>query len=156
MNKPRLRRLLPEEFDAVLLKKLVEEGMVYVDMPKAVDEGAYLKDVLRYVSAIRDFASDEWKDKIDDLWQAIVEDEYFSYFLKMQKGKDAGSMNRYAVTSIVCRMHSKGIYRNDESMMALHLKLEGVSKKNKYYTSCGNYELTQTMRKRLSQLFSRV
>ena len=125
-------------------------------MPKAVDEGAYLKNVLRYVSAIRDFASDGWKDKIDDLWQSIVDDEDVSYFLMMQKGRDAGGMNRYVVTNIVCRMHSKGIYRNDVSMLTLHLKLEGVSKKNKYYTSCGNYELTQTMRKRLSQLFSRV
>lgn len=156
MNKSSLRRLLPEEFDAVLLKKLVEEGKVYIDMPKAVDEGAYLKDVLRYVSAIRDFASDEWKDKIDDLWQSIVDDEDVSYFLKMQKGKDAGGMNRYVVTNIVCRMHSKGIYRNDVSMLTLHLKLEGVSKKNKYYTSCGNYEFTQPMRKRLTQLLSRV
>ena len=147
---------MPEEFDAVLLKKLVEEGKVYVDMPKAVDEGAYLKDVLRYVSAIRDFASDEWKDKIDDLWQLIVDDEDFSYFLKMQKGRDAGGMNRYVVTNIVCRLHNKGIYRNDVSMLTLHLKLEGVSKKNKYYTSCGNYVFTQPMRRGLSQLLSRV
>ena len=86
MNKSSLRRLLPEEFDAVLLKKLAEEGRVYVDMPKVVDEGAYLKDVLNYVSAIKDFASDEWKNKIDDLWQRIVEDEDFSCFLMMQKG----------------------------------------------------------------------
>lgn len=156
MNKSSLRRLLPEEFDAVLLKKLAEEGRVYVDMPKVVDEGAYLKDVLNYVSAIKEFASDEWKNKIDDLWQMIVEDEDFSCFLMMQKGKDAGGMNRYAVTSIVYRMKNRGIYRNDVSMLALHLRLECVNQKNKYYTSCCNYELTQSMRKRLNQLFSRV
>ena len=77
-------------------------------------------------------------------------------FLKMQKGVQAGHMNRYAVTNLVCRMQNNGIYRNDIPMVMLHLTMEGTTKKNKYYTSSGNYDLSKTAKNLLKRLFSKV
>lgn len=148
-----LRRLTLKEFDAALLKKLTSEGRVYVRLPKVVDVDAYMREILDYVSTIRCFATDVWQDDIDELWQEIVDSDCLADFLKMQKGVQAGHMNRYAVTNLVCRMQNNGIYRNDIPMVMLHLTMEGTTKKNKYYTSSGNYDLSKTAKNLLKRLF---
>lgn len=156
MKKSSLRRLSPEEFDENLLRKWTLEGRVYINVPQEVDKNAYKREILEYVHAIDDFATDTWRGKMDDVWNAIVDAECFSDSLVMKKGKQTGHMNRYTVTNIVCRMQSLGIYRKDVSMLTLHLKLEGVSKKNTYYKSSGLYELSREARMFIRELFSKV
>ena len=156
MTKTSFRRLSPKEFDAALLKKLTEEGRVYINLPREINRNAYAQEILDYVQAIRDCASEPWCDEIDALWQEILDNECLVDFLTMKRGVCAGHINRYAVTNLVCRMQSNGIYRKDLSMLTLHLKLEGVERKNKYYTSCGNFSLSTEARQVLRKLFSKV
>lgn len=151
-----LKRLSLNEFDASLLKKLTEEGRVFVDFPRTINKNAYVREVLDYVHSIKDYATDLWQEEIDDLWQEILEDENLSEFLTMKKGTQAGHMNRYAVTNLVCRMQNNGIYRRDVPMLTLHLRLEGITRKNKYYTGSGNYGIPKEARMLLRQLFGRV
>jgi hypothetical protein len=74
----------------------------------------------------------------------------------MKNGLQAGHMNRYTVTNIVCFMHNKGVYRSSMSMMELHLRLEQTTKKNKYLKSSGSYELNRDARALLRQLLKGV
>lgn len=156
MSKTSLRRLNPKEFDAALLQKLTREGRVYVDVPRVSDKGAYKREVLDYVQAIEDFVADGWRDQIAEVWYAIVDAACFRNTLTMKRGAKAGHMNRYAVTNLVCRLQHMGLYRSDVSMLTLHLQLEGVSKRNKYYESSGNYTIDSEARALLKQLLRRV
>ena len=156
MKKSSLRRLSPKEFDANLLRQLTLEGRVYIDMPQVMDKNAYKREILEYVHAIDDFATEMWKGQMDAVWNTIVDAECFSDSLVMKKGKQTGHMNRYTVTNLVCRMQSLGVYRKDVSMLTLHLKLEGVTEKNKYYKSSGVYELPREARMFIRELFSKV
>jgi len=151
-----LKRLSLKEFDADLLKKMTAEGRVYIDFPQVISKDTYTREILDYVQAIRDCVSDPWRDEIDDLWQEILDEECLVDYLTMKRGVQAGHMNRYAVTLLVNRMLSCGIYRKDLPMLTLHLKLEKVERKNKYYTSCGNFPLPTEARQVLRKLFSKV
>ena len=112
--------------------------------------------VLDYVRRIADYATDSWQGGIDGLWQQIVESACFRDCLALKKGLRAGHMNRYTVTNIVCRLQGKGVYRRDVPMLTLHLQLEGTTKRNRYYTSCGNYDLTREAKGVLRELLVRV
>ena len=156
MKKSSLRRLSPKEFDANLLRQLTLEGRVYIDMPQVMDKNAYKREILDYVHSIDNYATEMWKGQMDAVWNTIVNATCFSDSLVMKKGKQTGHMNRYTVTNLVCRMQSLGVYRKDVSMLTLHLKLEGVTEKNKYYKSSGVYELPREARMFIRELFSRV
>ena len=156
MKNSSLRRLRPKEFDVALLEKLTNEGRVFVQLPRVINKDAYKREVLDYVRVIDEFATDLWREEIDDLWEMIVEAACLENFLSMKKGIQAGHLNRYAVTNLVSRMQSKGIYRKDVPMLTLHLRLEGTMVRNRYYKSSGNYTLTKDANTLLRQLFSRV
>lgn len=156
MKRKSFKRLSPEEFDENLLRKWTLEGRVYIDVPQVVDKNAYKREILEYVQAIDDYATETWREQIDTLWSTIVDAACMSDSLVMKKGKQTGHMNRYTVTNLVCRMRNLGVYRKDVSMLTLHLKLEGVSKKNTYYKSSGVYELPREARMFIRELFSRV
>jgi len=149
---------MPDEFDVALLEQLTREGRVYVDAPQVIDKDAYKREILDYVRAIDEFVTEKWKGKIGWLWTSIVEDECFREELTMKRAPQTGHMNRYVVTNIVCRMQNGGVYRSGNvSMLSLHLRLEGVAKKNKYYTCCGNYSLmSKEAKKRLEGLMKAV
>lgn len=156
MKKSDLRRLSLKDFNIDWLRQLTLEGRVYIDMPQEVDKNAYKREILEYVHAIDDFATEMWKGQMDAVWNTIVNATCFGDTLVMKKGKQSGHMNRYTVTNIVCRMRNLGVYRKDVSMLTLHLKLEGVSKKNTYYKSSGLYELSREARMFIRELFSKV
>lgn len=152
------RRLLPTEFDAALLKKLTSEGRVYINYPREskINREAYKCEALAYVRTIDEFATDLWRNDIEQLWAKIVGASCFEPFLAMRKGLQAGHLNRYAVTNLVCRLQSLGVYRRDVPMLTLHLALEQTDKRNRYYCSCGNYALTKEANALLRQLLRRV
>ena len=156
MKKSDLRRLSLKDFNIDWLRQLTLEGRVYINVPQEVDKNAYKREILEYVHAIDDFVTEMWKGQMDDVWNTIVNATCFSDSLVMKKGKQTGHMNRYTVTNLVCRMRNLGVYRKDVSMLTLHLKLEGVSKKNTYYKSSGVYELPREARMFIRELFSRV
>ena len=156
MKNSSLRRVTPKEFNAALLEKLTREGKVYIDLPRVINKDAYKREVLDYVRAIDKFAADSWCEAIEDLWRSIVEASCFETCLAMKKGLQAGHLNRYAVTNLVCWLQSLGVYRRDVPMLTLHLALEQTGKRNKYYTSCGNYCLTKEARDLLRQLLRKV
>lgn len=156
MKRKSFKRLSPKEFDANLLRQLTLEGRVYIDMPQEVDKNAYKREILDYVHSIDNYATEMWKGQMDAVWNTIVNATCFSDSLVMKKGKQTGHMNRYTVTNLVCRMRNLGVYRKDVSMLTLHLKLEGVSKKNTYYKSSGLYELSREARMFIRELFSKV
>ena len=156
MKRKSFKRLSPKEFDANLLRQLTLEGRVYIDMPQVMDKNAYKREILDYVHSIDNYATEMWKGQMDAVWNTIVNATCFSDSLVMKKGKQTGHMNRYTVTNLVCRMQSLGVYRKDVSMLTLHLKLEGVTEKNKYYKSSGVYELPREARMFIRELFSKV
>ena len=156
MKPTSFRRLLPRDFDAEWLKQLTEEGRVYIDVPRTTDKDAYKREVLDYVLSIAEFATAEWQKDVGNLWGTIVEKECFRDCLTMKKGVNAGHMNRYAVTNIVCRMQSLGVYNKEVSMLTLHLRLEKTDKRNKYYQSNGNYSINKEAKLILKNLLRRV
>ena len=158
MKEQSFRRVTPKEFDPVLFEKLVNEGRVYIKYPRVNNNNkdAYKREVLDYVRAIDKFAADSWCEAIEDLWRSIVEASCFETCLAMKKGLQAGHLNRYAVTNLVCRLQNLGVYRRDVPMLTLHLALEQTGKRNKYYCSCGNYCLTEEARELLRQLLRKL
>ena len=156
MKNSSLRRVTPKEFNAALLEKLTREGKVYIDLPRVINKDAYKREVLDYVRAIDGYASEKWLKVVGDLWREIVGAPCLESCLAMKKGLQAGHLNRYAVTNLVCWLQSLGVYRRDVPMLTLHLALEQTGKRNKYYTSCGNYCLTKEARELLRQLLRKV
>lgn len=156
MKGQRLQRLSPKEFDPALLEKLTREGKVYIDLSGVINKDAYMREVLDYVRAIDGYASEKWLKAIDDLWKGIVGAKCFEGCLSMKRGLQAGHMNHYAVTNLVCRLQNLGVYRRDVPMQTLHLTLEQTDKRNKYYCSSGNYCLTPEARTLLKELLRRV
>lgn len=158
MKEQSLWHVLPSEFDPALFEKLVSEGRVYVDYPRVTntDKDAYKREALEYVRAIDGFATDLWRDEVGSLWARIVGASCFEPCLSMKKGLQAGHLNRYTITNLVYRLQSLGVYRRDVPMLTLHLTLEQTDKRNKYYSSNGNYCLTKEAKALLRQLLRRV
>lgn len=151
-----LRKVRPEDFDVKQLEKWCREGKLFVVLEPDTDSNAYRREVLDYVRRINAFATENWEGKIDYLWSAIVDAPCFKDILIMKNGVQRGHINKYSVTNLVCRMQNVGVYRQDVSMLSLHLMLEGVEKKNKYYKSSGNYELNRDAKAFLRQLLQGV
>ena len=156
IKKACLKRVQPKDFDAVLLERLCREGKLFVYLEPEKNTNMFRHEVLNYVQEIKDFATEEWRKKIDNLWNIIVEEPCFQECLMMKNGIQAGHMNRYCVTNIVCRLLNAGVYRQDVSMLSLHLKLEGIEKKNKYYKSAGNYDLNREAKAFMRKLLQKV
>lgn len=151
-----LKRVQPKDYDAALLEELCREGRLYVYTEPVEDVDMCRREVLDYVRRIRDFAAESWKAKIDSLWNTIVEEPCFKECLMMKNGIQRGHINRYSVTNIVCRLQNAGVYRQDVSMLELHLRLEGIGQKNKYYRCSANYDLSRDARVVLRKLLQRV
>ena len=129
---------------------------MFIACPREKDKDAYKREVLDYVRRIEEYAADAWQEVIARLWQQIVEAPCFRECLTMKNGIQAGHMNRYTVTNIVCFMRNKGVYRSSMSMMELHLRLEQTTRKNKYFKSSSSYELNHDARTLLRQLLKGV
>lgn len=151
-----LKRLSPKEFNATLLEELTRQGRVFIAPIRHTDKDAYKREILDYVHRIADYAADDWQEDIEALWQQIVDAQCFENCLVMKKGIQAGHMNKYTVTNIVCMMHNMGVYRADVSMTSLHLRMENTTEKNKYFMSSGLYTPKPEARKLLRKLLRRV
>ena len=131
--KQRLQEVRIEDFDIAALRRAAREGRLFV-MPAPECETNIEHEVLRYVASIAPYAALEYRGCIDEVWRRIVSHPDLA--------KQVGSMhpfNKYTVTAIAIYLNNQGLYIFD-SGIALHLQLEGIAKRNKYYTSGSYYE----------------
>ena len=150
------KRVQPKKYDAALMERMCNEGRLYIYIEPEENVYMYRREVLDYVQRINNYVTEAWRERIAPLWQAIVNEPLLEQCLVMKNGMKRGHMNKYVVTNIVCRLQNAGVYSKDASMLELHLKLEGVKKKNNYYKSCSNYELKREDRVLLHDILQRV
>lgn len=147
-----LQRLNLRDFNPIVLEQLTAEGRVFIASTFNKESGAYLREILDYVHRIADFVADDYRGIIDDLWLHIINNEELSGELVMKRGATAGHINRYAVTSVICLMQNNDVYRKDVTMLTLHRQMEGITGRNRYYSSSGNYAITGKLKKVLKQI----
>ena len=131
--KQKLQEVRPEDFNITALRRAAREGRLYI-RPAAECEINIEHEVLRYVSRIAEWAAPQYKGRIHEVWRRIVSHPDLA--------KQIGSihpLNKYTVTTIAIYLNNQGLY-TFASGMALHLQLEGVANRNKYYTSGSYYE----------------
>lgn len=150
------KKVRPEDFNVKQLEKWCSEGKLFVYLEPENNTHMYRREVLDYVERIKDFTTERWKEYVDNLWSAIVEEPCFQDCLMMKNGLQAGHMNKYLVTNLVCRLQNAGVYRQDVSMVSLHLRLERIEIKNKYYKSSGNYDINREAIVFLRKIMQRV
>ena len=135
---------------------LWQEGKLYQAAEKKVISQKELiarcrREALAYVAAIDEQASAEWRDRIRGLWERIVRDSAFADRLVIQKGQNAGKLNRYIVTNIVFHLQALDVYRSS-SHIDLHKKLERVDAKNSIFKGAREYKLSSIQKKKLREL----
>ena len=108
-----------------------------------------------YVSSIDEFASPEWRPYIKDVWKSIVCDVRIASLLLMSQKRE---MNRYFVTALVYNLQVLGIYEPVEevSMLKLHLKLEGISKRNSIFKNWEKYAPMNAQRRILNDIITNI
>lgn len=113
------------------------------------------QEAIVYVSSIDEFASPEWRPYIKDVWKAIVCDVRIASFLLMSQKRE---MNRYFVTALVYNLQVLGIYEPVEevSMLKLHLKLEGISKRNSIFKNWEKYAPMNAQRRILNDIITNI
>mgnify|MGYP007070192689 CR=1 FL=1 len=152
MKASNLKRIRLEEFDATLTEKWCAEGRLYVCVTPSAEKETAKQEMTEYVKRINCFATHEWAASVDALWNRIADEPVLMHGLTMKNGVQAGHMNRYVATLLVCLLQNKGVYRRETSMLELHLAMEGTTVRNKYYLSCGNYGLSDEARVALNRI----
>ncbi len=140
------------------LMVLWREGKLYREVETVSGEDLLARcqrEALEYVQPIDEFATDEWRPYIREVWEAVVGDVAFQDMLVMQKGQMQGHLNRYTITNIVAHMMTLKIYQCD-NLLVLHKKLEGTSKKNGIYKGAGAYCLSRSQRQKIKELIQNM
>lgn len=130
--KQKLQQVRIEDFSIAALRKAAREGRLYIE-PAAECVTNIEQEVLQYVSRIAEYAAPPYRECIDEVWRRIMAHPKLAPLISGMK-----PFNKYTVTSIAIFLRNQGIYtlRSD---VTLHLQLEGISKRNKYYTSRAYY-----------------
>lgn len=132
MKKQHLQEVRPEDFNIAALRRAAREGRLFV-MPVPECETNVEQEVLAYVSRIAEYAAPPYRECIGEVWRRIVCHPQLSPLISGMK-----PFNKYAVTDIAIFLCNQGLYTFDKAV-ALHLLLEGIKKRNKYYTSRAYY-----------------
>ena len=117
-----------EDFNIAALRRAAREGRLYI-VPAVECETNVEQEVLTYVSRIAEYAAPPYRECIGEVWRRIVSHPQLSSLIGSMK-----PFNKYAVTDIAIFLCNRGLYNFDKAV-ALHLQLEGIEKRNKYYTS---------------------
>lgn len=109
------------------------------------------QEALRYVAAIDEFVTPQWRPFVSEVWERVLSDRMFSAELVMRNKR---KLNRYFLTSLVFNLQVRGFYypAGKVSQLRLHLKLEDTNKKNSIYKNIVNYPVRLEQRRRLSAL----
>ena len=130
--KQRLQKVRIEDFDVAALRRAAREGRLYV-VPAVECETCCEHEVLQYVSRIAEQVAPSYRECIDEVWKRIVNHPQLSSLIGSMK-----PFNKYAVTDIAIFLCNRGLYTFDKAV-TLHLQLEGIEKRNRYYTSRAYY-----------------
>ena len=131
--KQRLQEVRIEDFDITALRRAAREGRLYV-VPAPECETNIEHEVLRYVNRIAEYAAPPYRECIDEVWRRIVNDPLLAPLLVSRKE----AFNKYSVTAIAVYLHEYGVYQF-ASATAMHLQLENVKERNKYFKNNSYY-----------------
>lgn len=131
--KQRLQQVRIEDFNIAALRKAAREGRLYIE-PAAECETNIEHEVLDYVSRIEPYAAPEYRECIQEVWRRIVKHPLLAP--KIKKGDEP--FNKYVVTAIAIFLHESKVY-TFATATAMHLQLEGISTRNKYYKNATYY-----------------
>lgn len=131
--KQRLQEVRIEDFDIAALRRAAREGRLFV-MPAPECETNIEQEVLAYVSRIADYAAPPYRECIDEVWRSIVSHPDLAPLLESRKEP----FNKYAVTAISVYLYENGVYEF-ASATTMHLQLEGIATRNKYYKNSSYY-----------------
>ena len=131
--KQKLQQVRIGDFDIAALRRAVREGRLYIE-PSAECKTNMEQEVLEYVSRITDYAAPPYRECIGEVWRCIINDPLLAPLLKTRKGPFC----KYSVTAIAILLNNRGVYTCG-SGVALHLQLEGIAERNKYYKNSMKY-----------------
>lgn len=131
--KQRLQEVRIEDFDIAALRRAAREGRLYI-VPSAECETNMEHEVLEYVSRIADYAAPPYRECIDEMWRRIVSHPLLAPRLVSRKE----AFNKYMVTAIAVYLYENGVYVF-ASATAMHLQLENVKERNKYFKNNSYY-----------------
>lgn len=136
-----LKPIRPQDFDADALLKAAKEGRLFIKTlppnPKKVRE-ENARHILQYVNSIRAYAAEPYSKSIDEIWNEIIQHpDLFKCFI-IQRGADAGCMNKYTIMALVDLLRNLDVYTGASSIQ-LHRILEKITTRNKFYNNMGMY-----------------
>lgn len=137
-----------EGFTAEEVLALWHEGKLYRKAKLASPRELFARcqqETLDYVAAINEYATDEWKPYINNVWETIVCDKMFAPHLVM---KQKPLLNRYYVTALVYNLQTLDVYQ-PVSQLKLHRKLEGITTRNTIFKNWTKYSISNTQRRYL-------
>lgn len=73
----------------------------------------------------------------------------------IQKGKSAGSMNKYLIMLLVENLRGLGVY-DCESTLQLHRRLENIMTRNKYYNSMFTYQISPQENAKIREIVNKL
>ena len=109
-----------------------------------------VSQLLEYVARISPYASSNFAPWIADLWNDIFRDPRVFPKFFLQKGKDAGEINRYRVLAYVNCLLTRGVY--EQNLIDLYHQLEGSECEERYYRGYSSYAPDKSEQTRLKQL----
>ena len=131
--KQRLQEVRIEDFNIAALRRAAREGRLYV-VPAAECETNVEQEVLAYVSRIAEYTAPPYRECIGEVWRRIVTHPLLAPRLESRKE----GFNKYVVTAIAVYLYENGVY-SFASATAMHLQLENVKERNKYFKSNSYY-----------------
>ena len=106
-----LRKVRPEDFDALALLAAAQEGRLYIEEVKEDCKDNIEKEVRAYVNQIRTFATSEFRPYIDDIWgQIFACEEFIDYLAPSPKARKFRKFNKYNVMRIIGVLREAGVY----------------------------------------------
>ena len=109
-----------------------------------------VSQLLEYVARISPYASSNFAPWIADLWNDIFRDPRVFPKFFLQKGKDAGEINRYRVLAYVNCLLTRGVY--EQNLIDLYHQMEGSDCEERYYRGYSSYAPDKSEQTRLKQL----
>ena len=110
-----------------------------------------VSQLLEYVARISPYASSNFAPWIADLWNDIFRDPRVFPKFFLQKGKDAGEINRYRVLAYVNCLLTRGVY--EQNLIDLYHQMEGSDCEERYYRGYSSYAPDKSEQTRLEQLY---
>ena len=107
--------------------------------------------ILEYVSRSFAFARPEWTDVLPRFWRGVASREAWQDELFLQCGKHKGAVNRYRLMTVMNWLAERQVFREEVTLLQLHLAIEGRARPTTVYRNYSNYPLSHA-RKELDRI----